>query len=172
MDVKGNSTQCDNLLYLRLFLKSTVTSDYNELDISVTHLLHMIFYMSFLRVLWPPWLLGSEAVAHCAVSDTVRVSECGSNESLKYCINQPPCKSKIKKRTTPFWKENGCRHRKYDSCKIWSSSGYLDRNLKGLEKKIYTYNERTGCDLWMSVLHMLKVWFLPNQFISLHCNAK
>lgn len=102
VDVKGNSTQCDNLLYLRLFRKSTVTSDYNELDISVTHLLHMIFYMSFLRVLWPPWLLGSEEVARCAASDTVCVSECGSNESLKYCINQPPCKSKIKKRTTAF----------------------------------------------------------------------
>jgi len=58
VDVEGNSTQHDNLLYFGLFIKSSVTSDYNELNVSVTHVLHMIFYLSFLCVLWPPLLLG------------------------------------------------------------------------------------------------------------------
>lgn len=41
---------------LGLFLKSSVTSDYNEPNVSVTHVLRMIFYLSFLCVLWPHWL--------------------------------------------------------------------------------------------------------------------
>lgn len=58
VDVKGNSTQHDNLLYFGLFLKSSVTSDYNELSVSVTHVPRMIFYLSLLCVLWTPQLLG------------------------------------------------------------------------------------------------------------------
>lgn len=71
VDVKGNSTQHDNLLYFWLFLKSSVTSDYNELNVSVTHVLCMIFYLSPLCVLWPHWLLGVETVVH----GTVRLSK-------------------------------------------------------------------------------------------------
>lgn len=59
VDVGGNSTQHDNLLYFGLFLKSSVTSDYNEPSVSVTHMLHMIFYLSFLCELWPSWLFGA-----------------------------------------------------------------------------------------------------------------
>lgn len=43
---------------LGLFIKSSVTSDYNELSVSVTHVLRMISYLSVLCVLWPPWLWG------------------------------------------------------------------------------------------------------------------
>lgn len=48
MDVKGNSTQRDNLLYLGIFLKSSVTSDYNEPSVSVTHVRCLIFYLASL----------------------------------------------------------------------------------------------------------------------------
>lgn len=43
---------------LGLFIKSSVTSDYNEASVSVTHVLRIIFYLSVLFVLWPPWLWG------------------------------------------------------------------------------------------------------------------
>lgn len=38
------------------FIKSSVTSDYNELNVSVTHVAYMILYLTFLCILWPPWL--------------------------------------------------------------------------------------------------------------------
>lgn len=51
------------------------------------------------------------------------------------------------------------------------------RNHKVLEKKIlpnvsHTMREQALIPEYLSVLHMLTVWFLPNQFISFHCNAK
>lgn len=134
MDVKGNSTQHDNLLYFWLFLKSSVTSDYNELNVSVTHVLRMIFYLSCLCVLWPPWLLGAGKVAHCALpACVVDVFECGSKESLSSFHTELLLK---RIRFVPFWEHAG---------------------------------QSPGC---LSVLHMLTVWFPPNQFISLHWNAK
>lgn len=51
---------------LGLFIKSSVTSDYNEPSVSVTHVLRMISYLSVLCVLWPPWLWG--AWGSCTVS--------------------------------------------------------------------------------------------------------
>lgn len=93
VNVKGNSTQHDNLLYFELFLKSSVTSDYNEPNVSVTHVLCMIFYLSFLCVLWPPWLLGAGAWGgwDCTLCTTslsiVRVFECGSGEALNSFSN-------------------------------------------------------------------------------------
>lgn len=52
MDVKGNSTQRDNLLYFGVcfffFFKSSVTSDYNETSVSVTHVQGLIFYLASL----------------------------------------------------------------------------------------------------------------------------
>lgn len=36
---------------LGLFIKSSVTSDYNEASVSVTHVLRMIFYLSVLSAL-------------------------------------------------------------------------------------------------------------------------
>lgn len=43
---------------LGLFIKSSVTSDYNEPSVSVTHVLRMISYLSALCVLRPPRLWG------------------------------------------------------------------------------------------------------------------
>lgn len=51
---------------LGLFIKSSVTSDYNEPSVSVTHVLRMISYLSALCVLWPPRLWG--AWGSCTVS--------------------------------------------------------------------------------------------------------
>lgn len=53
-------------LILGLFIKSSVTSDYNEPSVSVTHVLRMISYLSALCVLRPPRLWG--AWGSCTVS--------------------------------------------------------------------------------------------------------
>lgn len=59
---------------LGFFIKSSVTSDYNEPSVSVTHVLRMISYLRSLCVLWPPWLWGAGEVAQCAMPARVRRS--------------------------------------------------------------------------------------------------
>lgn len=52
---------------LGFFIKSSVTSDYNEPSVSVTHVFRMISYLRSLCVLWPPWLWGAGEVAQCVM---------------------------------------------------------------------------------------------------------
>lgn len=82
---------------LGLFIKSSVTSDYNEPSVSVTHVLRMISYLSVLCVLWPPWLWG--VGGSCTVSRS-------TVEALQECR-----KKRIEKKTTKksFYLRPVCR---------------------------------------------------------------
>lgn len=78
MDAAGNSTQHDNLLYFELFMKSSVTSDYNEMKVSVTRALRAIFHLSFVCTVATLAFWGFEVSRPASPARETR----GSKESL------------------------------------------------------------------------------------------